>query len=557
MPQDAYTLRYVAAELKNVLVGGKISKINMPAKDELSLIIYTRSGSVKLEISSSAKNNRISVAVREKPNPANAPNFCMLLRKHLQNALVTDVRQVLFERIVAIDFDCFSEFSSTKMTLYCEIMGKYSNMVLTEKGVILGALKQTTLEENAKRILFSGAKYTLPPPQGKVSPFDAEGLESLFCSIARDEKFICDNVEGIAYSTAAEMCAHYGGKVTAGEVAEYVRSDETAPCITYNDRDEPCDFRARSCDRGAKRYPDILSAQRDYYDYVYVKTTFEDAKRRLTTTLHSAVKKAEKRLAQTDTKLMECEAAEDVKLKGELITANIYRIQRGMTGFEADDYYSEEPRKIKIELDRQLSPAQNAQKYYKKYAKMKRTVEFLSVQKAETEERLDYLNSINANICAAECIEDLLETENELIADDMIKRPPERKGAKKRAPETAPFREYEFDGFKVIVGRNNMQNDRLIRTLSSDDIWLHVNRFHSSHAGIIADGRDVPDEVILKAAQVCAYYSEARGRDKVTVDYAPRKYVKKPPKAHSGFVTYTDYSNIIVCPDAHRESAKN
>lgn len=557
MPQDAFTLRHVAAELEKLLVGGKISKINMPEKDELSLIIYTRSGSVKLEISSSAKNNRISIADGEKPNPPVAPNFCMLLRKHLQNAQITEVRQIGFERIIALEFDCFSEFNQTHMTLYCEIMGKYSNMVLVERGIILGALKQTTLEENAKRVLFSGAKYTLPPPQGKADPTDRDALEEAFGNGAHDEKFICANVEGIAYSTAVEMCSHYGGDVTAEQVYEYVNSDDIAPCITFNENGEPGDFKVRSVERSAKAYPDLLSAQRDYYDFVYVKKTFEDTKRRLTGALHAAVKKVEKRLAQINSRLLECESAEDIKLKGELITANIYRLERGMTSFEADDYYSEEPKKIKIELDRQLTPSQNAQRYYKKYAKMKRTVEILTVQREETERRLDYLMSIDAHICAAECTDDLTEISDELIADGLIKAPAEKGAKRKKVDRAAPLREYEIDGFRVLAGRNNLQNDRLLKSLAPDDIWLHTNRYHSSHVGIVTEGRKVPDETIAKAAAICAYYSEARGRDKVTVDYAVRKFVKKPPKANSGFVTYTDYSNIIVAPDPHRECAKN
>ena len=218
MPQDAFTLRHVAAELEKKLLGGKISKINMPERDELSLIIYTRSGSVKLEISSSAKNNRISLSSSEKPNPQNAPNFCMLLRKHLQNAQITAIRQIAFERIIAIDLDCFSEFSTTKMTLYCEIMGKYSNMILVEKGVILGALKQTTLEENARRLLFSGAKYTLPPPQGKADPTKLEELKEAMAGRRYDERQICADIEGIAYSTAAEICASSGGDAGAEEI---------------------------------------------------------------------------------------------------------------------------------------------------------------------------------------------------------------------------------------------------------------------------------------------------------------------------------------------------
>ena len=557
MPQDAFTLRHVARGLKNLLTGGKISRINMPERDELSLIIYTRSGSVKLEISASAKNNRISLAGGERPNPQNAPNFCMLLRKHLQNALITDVRQIGFERIVAVELDCFSEFSSAHMTLYCEIMGKYSNIILVEKGVILGALKQTSLEENAKRVLFSGAKYTLPPPQGKADPTDLAALKEAFGGTARDEKFICAAAEGIAYSTAAEMCAQFGGKATAEQVFGYVNSDEISPCVTYGDNGEPDDFKVRTVRENALPCDDILQAQQIYYDFVCAKKTFEDAKRRTESAVRAAMKKAEKRLAQTDAKLAECLCADEVKLKGELITANIYRLERGMDGFEADDYYSETPRKIEIALDRQLTPAQNAQKYYKKYAKMKRTVEFLSVQREETAARLEYLNSIDAHICAAECTDDLKETDEELIADGLLKPPAAKGRQKKRQPEAAPLREYEIDGFRVLAGRNNVQNDRLLKSLSPDDVWLHVNRFHSSHVGIVSDGRKVPDEVIAKAAAICAHYSEARGRGRATVDYTLRRHVKKPPRSNAGFVTYTDQSNIIVAPDPMRQYRTN
>ncbi len=553
MPQDAFTLKYVAAELNKKLAGGKISKINMPERDELSFIIYTHSGSVKLEICTSAKNNRISLSDTEKPNPQVAPNFCMLLRKHLQNAQITEVAQIAFERVIAIELDCFSEFNDTHMTLYCEIMGKYSNVVLAERGNILGALKQTTLEENAKRVLFSGAKYTLPPPQGKADPTDLAALEEAFGGGTGDEKFICANVEGIAYSTAAEMCAFYGGELSARQVYEYVNSADISPCVTLSEDGEPEDFKVRTTRSNFVPYPDILSAQKAYYAAVYVKKTFDDARRRLTSAVNAAVKKAEKRLAQINEKLLECENAEDIKLKGELITANIYRLERGMASFEADDYYSERPKKIKIALDRQLSPSQNAQKYYKKYAKMKRTVTVLSGQKTEAEERLDYLQSIASHICAAECVDDLKDTEEELMADGLIKRPAER--GKKRVARETPLREYVIDGLRVAAGRNNVQNDRLLKSLAPDDVWLHVNRYHSAHVGIFSGGKKVPDGVIAKAAEICAHYSDARGRDKAVVDYTLKKFVKKPSGSPPGFVTYTDYTNIIVSPNAHRECA--
>jgi predicted ribosome quality control (RQC) complex YloA/Tae2 family protein len=555
MPQDAFTLKYVTKELKELFVGGKISKINMPEKDELTLIIYTKKGTVKLEISTSAKNNRISLSNDEKPNPVVAPNFCMLCRKHLQNAEILDVAQIDGERIVFFDFKCFSEFAITNMRLYCEIMGKYSNLILVEGETIVGAAKTTSLETGANRILFSGAKYALPKSQGKVDPSNLAELENLFenNSLTDAAKFISSNISGIAYTTALDMVAQYGEDITAKNVYDYVNCDNISPCVTYLDG-EPNDFKVKSQDKSAKHFSTLLEAQQEYYSYIYRKNTFEDKKRKLLGGISSSLKKSEKRLAQIEEKLLECKSADAIKLKGELITANIYAIQRGQTSFEAVNYYDENCGKIKIELDRQLSPSQNAQKYYKKYAKLKRTQENLSEQKEEILSKHDYLKSIEDNIYAAEELCDLTDTQEELENLGLIKKAEEKK---KKAKEVTPYRQYTLNGFTIICGRNNVQNDRLTKSLAPDDMWLHVQKFHSSHVGIIAEGKSIPDEVILFAAEICAYYSEARERDKVSVDYCLKRFVKKPNKANLGFAVYTDYKTIIVHPSSHADNKQD
>jgi predicted ribosome quality control (RQC) complex YloA/Tae2 family protein len=550
MPQDAFTIKYVVDELKTLLVGGKISKINMPERDELSLIIYTKTGTVKLEISASAKNARISLGREEKPNPKVAPNFCMLLRKHLQNAEITDLKQQDFERIVIFNFKCFSEFAITDMQLYCEIMGKYSNVILVEKGVILGAMKCTSLEENAKRILFAGAKYTLPQSQGKANPLNLAELENAFSLTSEHTaEFISSAVTGIAYTTALEVVSTYGINVNAADLYNYVNHATIAPCVT-TDNGKPVDFKVCSTSSEKVSYPTLLQAQTEYYSYLYTKNTFEDKKRKLLSALTASLKKQQKRSAQIEQKLFECNSADEIKLKGELITANIYAIQRGATSFKAVNYYDENCPEITIELERQLTPSQNAQKYYKKYAKLKRTLTNLTAQKQEVEQKTDYLKSIEGNIYAAEQLCDLTETEEELMELGLIKKPDDKK---KKQKQITPFREYCIEGFKVLAGRNNAQNDRLLKSLSADDIWLHTQKFHSSHIGIITEGKPVPDSVLLAAAGICAYYSEAREKDKVAVDYCLKRYVKKPNGANLGFVIYTDYKTIIVSPNAHGE----
>lgn len=477
----------------------------------------------------------------------------MLLRKHLQNAEITAISEVDGERIVRFDFDCTSEFELTKMQLFAELMGKYSNAVLVKDGVIVGALKTTALAETTKRVLFSDVKYTLPEPQDKISPDDEDGLREIFKSFAGDgAEFISNKIRGVCYATALDIVQTYGEKPTADEVYEYLNGGEISPCVTFANGLET-DFKVRCASEEKTPYSTVLEAQTAYYAAVIAKREFEERRKKLLSALSSAIKKLEKRLAVIEDKLLDCNDMELVKLKGELITANIYLIERGMDGFEAVNYYDENGGKIRIALDKTLSPADNAQKYYKRYAKLKRTSVTVSEQRAETTARLDYLNSINSSILAGECVEDFEEVEEELKALGLI---PEEKG-KKKVVKVTPFRSYIYEGFKILVGRNNLQNDRLLKSVSPRDIWLHTQKYHSSHVVIIADGREVSDAVLKVGAEICAYYSEARGGSKVPVDYTQRQFVKKPPKSNAGFVIYTNYKTALAEPQSHAELREN
>lgn len=554
MPQDAYTIKFIAEELENLLVGGKISKITQPEKDTLTFIIYTRKGSVKLEMCLSAKYCRLNIAKGEVFAPKIAPSFCMLLRKHLQNAEITDVKQIEHERIVYFDFNCFSEFERTRMRLYAELMGKYSNAVLTKDGKIVGALKTTSLTDSVKRILFNGAAYTLPEKQDKIDPDDMQALAAAFESAPQDKaEFISSRVRGISYATALDIASTYGQNLTAKELNSYICGGQCSPCVTYSDG-EPDDFKARSCSEFRRDYPDILSAQSAYYAYVCGKKAFTDRKRKIESALRSAVKKHEKRLAADIERLDACADSESVRLKGELLTANLYAVKRGDTSFEAVNYYDPEGGRIKIELDKSLSPADNAQKFYRRYAKLKRTYAAVSEQKREAERELNYLASIQAHIDSAESLIDLEETEKELVSLGILKGEP-TKGKTKDTP--APFRAFEKDGFRILAGRNNLSNDRLLKSISPDDMWLHTQVYHSAHVAILAQGREIPESVLIAAAEICANFSDGRGGGKVPVDYCRRKFVKKPQKAAAGFVVYTDYKTVLVAPNAHAELAEN
>lgn len=554
MPQDAFTIKYVTKELSALLTGGKISKIAQSDRDSLTLIIYTAKGNVKLDICLSARGCRVSLTEIDKPVPKVAPGFCMLLRKHLQNAQITAVTQIEHERIIVIDFDCTSEFELLKMKLYIELMGKYSNAVLTRDGIILGALKTTAIGENTKRVLFSGVKYALPEPQDKILPNDLPAIrEALAVNTGDRAKLIADRIKGVAYSTALEIAEEFGEGVTAEQICEYLCSENIFPCVTYAEG-EPCDFKARSCSAERRKYPTILDAQKAFYDYVYTKSTFEEAKKKLLAALGSAEKKLEKRLQSIEQKLFDCRDADGVKLKGELITAYMYSISRGMDSFEAVNYYDENGGTVKITLDRTLTPAQNAQKYYKRYAKLKRTQETVTAQKDETLKKLSYLHSIRAHIAAADGLSDLEETAEELRQIGLLKVDNKDK---KRKVQTTPFRAFLIDGVKILAGRNNLQNDRLLKSVQGSDLWLHTQGYHSSHVVILSGGREVAESVLLAAAEICAYYSDGREGTKVPVDYTQRKFVKKPPASPAGFVIYTDYKTILVQPNAHSaESAE-
>ena len=553
MPQDAFTLRRNVRELEKLLVGGKINKVIQPTKDEVLLYIYTGKSLLKLIICTNASFCRICLTEEEKDAPSVAPNFCMLLRKHLLGAQITAVAQTGFERIVAITLHCVSDFTQTDRVLYAEIMGKYSNIVLTEQGVILGALKTASLETNAVRVLFPGARYALPAPQDKADPTDRAALTAAVAAVlssADPAAALADRVAGIAYPTAAQIVADYPlntGMPFSDFVYDYLFAGDDAPCVLCRDG-VPVEFGAKML-AGATPVTSLQEAQETVYGYKSNKKAFEEKKRRLSAAAAGLKKKQEKKLAQILEKLQECEDAEACRLKGELITANIYRLERGMSACKLENYYEEGAPLLTIALDKTLSPAQNAQKYYKRYAKLKRTVEALTPRLKAERAELDYTESVLSSVAQAEEMQDLAEIEEELIALRLLREPQGQSG-KRRKPAETPFRVFEKDGFIIRAGRNNVQNDRLVRASAPDDIWLHTQKYHSAHVVIAAEGRKVPETVLEFAARICAYYSDGRGGGKLPVDYCQRKFVKKPSGGKAGFVHYTDYKTVLVEPFA-------
>ena len=543
MPQDAFTLRLTAKELNAALTGGRINRINQPEREELSFIIYTGKRTVKLTLNANAADCGAYFTEDDRENPLVAPNFCMLLRKHLQGAQILGVEQVGFERILALRFLCVSDFSTAERVLYAEIMGKYSNIILTQNKIILGALKTTSADAGAKRLILPGAAYVLPAAQDKADPSDLAALGAVCAHAEGDlEHFLFTRVAGLAPCTARMLAQNYTGGDLARYVHDAVFSDEVSPCVLERDG-KAVDFYARSV-QGAIPFATLSAAQCYYYGKKRGEKQLESARRRLTSAVNAAIKKQEKRLGLILEKQKEAADCETVRIKGELITANLYALSRGMRACELSNYYDEKGGTLKIALDPTLTPAQNAQAYYKKYRKQKRTLEALAPQEKEVRAELDYLLSVQPYLTAAESMQDLSAAEEELVHAALINAPQAR--AKKKAPEI-PFRTFEAGGFRIFAGRSNVQNDRLVRTSAPDDLWLHARGLHSCHVIVKSGGKQVPDDVLAAAAGICARYSAAKG-DKIPVDVCPVRRVKKPSKSKPGFVTYSDFQTIMGDP---------
>ena len=542
MPQDAFTLRLIAKELNATLRGGHINKVNQPDKEEVSFVIYTGKRSLKLVLNVNAATCGAYFTEEQRENPLTAPGFCMLLRKHLLGAEILEVDTPGFERILRFRLNCTSDFTSCERVLYAEIMGKYSNLILTENGTILGALKTTSLDVSTKRMIFTGAKYALPAPQDKADPSDLAALEKVIApSDMGGGNSLFLRVAGLAPVTAEQIVLCYRGGNAARHVHDYIFSDELSPRVIERDG-EAVDFLAR----GSEGIPfETLSAAQSYfYTKKRSKKSEEGLRKKLLSAIRSAIKKHEKRLALTLEKRLSCADMEDNRIRGELITANLWRLERGMKGCELPNYYDEAGGTMKIVLDARLSPADNAQAYFKKYRKQKRTLEALDPQEQETRAELEYLKSLQAAAEAAREESDLLCVEEELLSAGLLAAPKEKK---RRQKAEIPFRTYERGGIQIVAGRNNLQNDRLVRQSAPEDKWLHAQRYHSCHVVIKSGGKKVPEDVLQFAADVCALYSDGGG-DKIPVDYCPVKNVKKPRGSKAGFVIYNDFKTLLGDP---------
>lgn len=563
MPQDAYTLRYLCEELNSIFKGGKINRIVQPNNDELVLTVYTGKRTEKLLLSVNPASPRIGIIHQEKESPLTAPNFCMLMRKHLLSATIDEISLVGFDRIVRIDFTASAEFvDAVKKTMYVELMGRYSNIILTENGKILGGNRGINMFDNGVRPLIVNHPYVFPPVQNKKLPEDQTLIE--YFSNFKDGDlplYICNGIQGIALSTAEDIVTTFlnnGGEICGQNFAKtfylhlcsYLYFSSKNPCVILQGETvkDVMVHPYKTVDGELKFFEYLHQAEEFYYTERDRLKKFNTKKERLNSIINTAIKKVKKRLTAISAKERDAVGAEENKIKGELLLSNIYRIKNGEGKVVLDNYYNGE--QVEIVLDERLSVSKNAEQYYKKYNKQKRTLVALKPQREQAESELNYLTSVLDEIVLAENIEDLNFVQAELLSEGLIK---EQKTVSKKKAEETLFREYFVQGFRIKTGRNNAENDKLTFTAKPHDLWLHAKDYHSTHTIIYTEGKKVPSEVITLVAEITAYYSKGREGGKTEIVYTEKKNVKKPSKSKLGFVTYDNFKSISVLPEKHAE----
>ena len=575
MPLDAITLSSVVEELKTHILGAKLDKIYQPTRDQVVFLLRTKEGSVRLLLSANPSAPRVHFTREAVENPASPPMFCMLLRKHLAGGRFENVTQPPMERVVDFALGCTDEFGDpVTRHVILEIMGRNSNLILTGgDGRIIDCVRRVDYEMSEQRQVLPGLYYHLPPSQNKLSPETAtlEDITALLQHIdtpTRPDGFLMDHFSGLPPLICRELCFRYDpaledlnelslssryafGAFLKAEFQKLLEGVRAPYLLLKNET--PWDFTYLPI----LQYGPLVESQRQesfsaLLDGFYAK---KDAAARMKSksqaTLKTITNLRNRTARKLGNQLKELSGAADrdlFRIRGELITANLYRMERGQTKLIAENYYDPELKEVEIPLNPTLSPQQNAAKYFKDYNKAKNAEQYLTEQIAKGETELTYLESILDELSRAETEKDLTDIRQELISGGYL-----RNTDKKKRMKTAPSKPMEFlssTGLRIRVGRNNVQNDLLtLKSSYKSDLWFHTQKIHGSHVILSCEGREPDEQSILEAAQLAAYYSQARESQNVPVDYCPVKQVKKPAGAKPGMVIYEHYNTLYVDPD--------
>ncbi len=560
MPFDALYCSHLAPELKKY-VGSRVDKIFRPEAVELDFLIYTLEREKKfLIISASMSSPRVSVFSGERERPSDPDAFIMLMRKHLVGARITNVFAVENERIIVFDFDSADEMGYIqKKRIYAEIMGKHSNIILCDgEDRVISALYQSDITSPTRRIM-SGLKYEEPPKQQKQNPKGIT-IEQFKKVLLENEERLChkvilDNFLSFSPLVAKEVVYRAFGNIEVTcmhadaeklyESFVSVLSCEAVPCVIYDKDGKAAEISFLDITQFGdvkKSYPQSLSeALNEYYEEKSRNERIAARARDLTKTVKNILSRLEKKLEAQKNDLMDCAEKEECRRAGDAIIGSIYTLRQGMEIAELPDY--ENGGFIKVKLDKRLSPSKNAERYYKKYAKMKRAEAALTEQISQTEKEIEYIESVSDLISRLSTAEDFEEMRDELSSAGYLKGR-KSKGFKKQ--KTKPLKFVTSGGFAVKVGKNNVQNDFLTFSADKNDYWFHVKNIPGSHTVLYTEGATPSDDDLTEAATIAAKHSKATEGSVVSVDYTLARYVKKPPHSKPGYVTYDKYKTAYI-----------
>ncbi len=569
MPIDGIMLHALRDELSGH-AGARLDRITQPERDEVVLYFYSKGENRRLLLSANAASPRIQWIGYPKENPAYAPNFCMLLRKHLASARLIEAVQPGLERVLILRFDCKNDFyEAVEKRLIIEIMGRASNLILTDgNGKIFDALRQVDLSSNSPRRILPGVTYELPPSQNKISilddfdfPAPQEG--------DRADRFLTDRFEGfspllsreISFQTFgvtdADLSLQPQGGVSAlseaiRELKEKILSQSYQPTVLKGET--PKDFYCFPISQYGEAFAcqsyDTCSAAMDAY--YSEKDTVEHIRRHsadVSKLISTAIARLSRKIDLQRSELAESKRADEFKVFGDLILSNLYKFKGHESCAVLADYTQDPPADLKIPLDPSLSASRNAQNYYKKYKKAQTAKNVLKEQITLAVAELEYLHSVSDALSRASGLGELTDLRRELAGQGYLRKAASKKQSKDRE-QSKPLRYTTSDGFTVLCGRNNLQNDTLtLRTADRRDLWFHVKNSPGSHTVLLADGKAFTNEAMTEAAIIAATNSSLREADNVAVDYTEIRNIRKPAGAKPGMVVYETYRTAYVNPD--------
>ncbi len=575
MALDGILLNLAKKEILDGAQFGRVEKIHQPSREELVIHLRTKSGAKKLLLSVRANSPRIHFTQHAPENPATPPMFCMLMRKRLVNASLVDIRQSELDRVLYIDFDATNEIGDrVKLTLSIEIMAKHSNIILfDEEGKIIDALKRVDLSQSTVRQILPGFRYTAPPPQNKLNILE-HSTENIISQIKTFEtktlsSAILSSLQGVSPLTSRELAGEFtehfvdevsdeGFEILSEKIDNLRRIIKTGNATAFMLKDEtgkPVDFSFMLIKQyGTKYTAEEKTSFSELLDEFYFECDRLDRTRQkaqdLVKFLGSAIARISKKISLQQAELKQCADREQLRISAELINANLYRLEKGAAFYDLENYYDEN-KLIRIKADPSKTPAANAQKYFKDYRKAKTAEAMLTELIEQGQNDLQYLETVADSLDRASTQAEIEEIRNELVVSGFMKF---KKKNNQKQPKLLPPMEYmTSDGFRVLVGRNNMQNDKLsLKTASKADMWLHTQKIPGSHVIIVSDNKEISDDAIVEAAEIAAYHSKAREAKLVPVDYTYVKHLKKPQGAPPGKVIYHVYYSVNVTPNKEK-----